>query len=68
MPKSKLKTRKTISKRVKVSKGKAKTLTTTKAGQSHFNARETGKTGRNKRGAAKVSKSNERNVRRAISA
>lgn len=60
----KLKTRKTISKRVKITKtGKLKTR---KAGQDHFNARESGKKTRNKRRNQNVSKSIERNVKRAI--
>lgn len=43
----KLKTTKALSKRVKVTKnGK---LLKRKAGQNHFNSRETGKVGRNKR-------------------
>ncbi|MBU0671138.1 MAG: bL35 family ribosomal protein [Patescibacteria group bacterium] len=60
----KLKTRKTISKRVKVTKnGKLKTR---KAGQDHFNARESGKKTRNKRRDGNVSKTIARNVKRAI--
>lgn len=66
MANQKLKTVKTISKRVKVSRGKKKTLTVRKAGQDHFNARQTGKTKRNKRGQNTVAKVNIRNVRRAI--
>lgn len=66
MANQKLKTRKTISKRVKVSNAKKKTLQTRKAGQDHFNARENGKTKRNKRGSAGVSKTNQRNVKRAL--
>ena len=66
MAKTKLKTRKVISKRVKTSRGKKKTMTVTKAGQGHFNARQTGKTKRNKRSSGGVDKTNERNVRRAI--
>lgn len=66
MANKKLKTVKTISKRVKVSGGKAKKLQVTKAGQGHFNARQTGKTKRNKRGDANVSKSNEKNIRTVL--
>lgn len=66
MPKQKLKTSKTISKRVKVSGGKKGTITTRKAGQDHFNARESGKVTRNKRGNQKVAKVNMRTIKRAI--
>lgn len=66
MANKKLKTVKTISKRVKVSRGKNKTMSVTKAGQGHFNARQTGKTKRNKRGQNIVAKVNSTNVRRAI--
>lgn len=67
MANQKLKTVKTISKRLKVSRGKNKTITVRKAGQDHFNARQTGKTKRNKRGMAGVAKVNVRNIRSAIS-
>ncbi len=43
----KLKTRKSVASRVK--KTKTKKFLRRSAGQSHFNARDTGKTGRNKR-------------------
>ncbi len=66
MANSKMKTVKTISKRVKLSKGKKKTISVIKAGQGHFNARQTGKTKRNKRGHTGVAKANTRNIRRAI--
>lgn len=59
----KLKTRKVISKRVRVTKsGKIKMR---KAGQGHFNSREGGKTMRNKRNDVDVSKTITRNVKRA---
>lgn len=60
----KLKTRKVISKRVRVTKsGKIKTK---RAGQDHFNARESSKTTRNKRGTKTVSETITRNIKRAI--
>ncbi|MBI2416095.1 MAG: hypothetical protein HYV33_05565 [Candidatus Kerfeldbacteria bacterium] len=66
MPKKKLKTVKTISKRIKVSHGKKKTLLMRSSGQDHFNARERGKTTRKKRRHNTVARVNERNVRRAL--
>ena len=66
----KLKTRKVISKRVTVTKGgntkKGGKLMTRKAGQDHFNSRESGKTKRNKRSDTPVSKTIARNVKRAL--
>lgn len=49
MPKGKLKTVKSISKRVKVSGGKKRKLILRSPGQDHFNARESGKVTRKKR-------------------
>lgn len=57
----KLKTRKSIAKRIKITK-KGKVLKK-KAGQDHFNARESGKVKRNKRRAKKVSKANVKNLK-----
>ena len=60
----KLKTVKIISKRVKITKtGKIKHK---RAGQDHFNARESGNTTRKKRRMGTMSKANERNIRRAL--
>ncbi|MFZ6015344.1 MAG: bL35 family ribosomal protein [Patescibacteria group bacterium] len=50
----KIKTRKTVSKRIRVTK-KGKVLKRA-GGQDHFNSRESGKTTRNKRRDKKVSK------------
>lgn len=62
MPKQR--TVKVISKRVRLTKtGKIKHK---RAGQDHFNARESGNTTRKKRRLGTMSKSNERNIRRAI--
>ena len=63
----KLKTHKSTAKKIKVTKGKNKKKYLTKrAGQDHFNARESGKVGRRKKRGKPVSKADERNVRRAI--
>ena len=57
----KLKTRKSIAKRIKITKtGKALKK---KAGQDHFNARESGKVKRNKRRAKKMSDANVKNIK-----
>ncbi len=58
----KLKTKKAIAKRVKkTKKGKIKVR---KAGQGHFNARESGKKTRGKRGMRTISKSITRTIKR----
>lgn len=60
----KIKTRKVISKRVRVTKsGKIKIK---RGGQDHFNARESGKTTRNKRRDKTVHHTIERTINRAI--
>ena len=67
--KQKKKTRKVISSRVKITKKGTKKkgkITTRKGGQDHFNAREPGKKMRNKRSSKTASKSNERNIKRAV--
>jgi len=60
----KLKTNKAISKRVKQSKKKKVMIRT--GGQDHFNARETGKTRRNKRSDHQLSKANTKNIKRLL--
>lgn len=45
----KLKTKKLLSKRVKITGGRNKKVMIRAAGQDHFNARETGNVGRNKK-------------------
>ncbi|HDQ23200.1 MAG TPA: 50S ribosomal protein L35 [Candidatus Uhrbacteria bacterium] len=57
----KLKTRKSIAKRIKLTK-KGKVLKK-RAGQDHFNARESGKITRKKRRITKMSKANVRNIK-----
>lgn len=60
----KLKTRKSIAKRIKITK-KGKVLKK-KAGQDHFNARESGKVKRNKRRMTKSAKANIKNLKRQV--
>lgn len=64
MAKNKKKTVKAVSKRLR--KLKSGGLKRRKAGQGHFNSRESGKTMRNKRGDKSVAKSDERNAKRAM--
>lgn len=59
--KTKLKTKKTVSKRVRITgSGKVKIRT---GGQDHFNSRESGKVTKNKRRDKILSSSNTRNIR-----
>jgi large subunit ribosomal protein L35 len=60
----KLKTRKSIAKRIKITK-KGKVLKK-KAGQDHFNARESGKVKRNKRRMIKMSDANIKNIKKQL--
>ena len=60
----KLKTHKATAKRIRVSK-KGKILKK-KAGQDHFNARESGKVTRGKRRITKVSDSNKKRIKQAL--
>lgn len=62
----KLKTHKATAKKVRVTKGKKKKLLMKIAGQAHFNSRETGKVGRNKRGTVPVSKKDAKNIKRQL--
>lgn len=66
MANKKLKTVKTISKRLKISGGKKKTLIMRSAGQDHFNAKQSGKTKRNKRRNYTAAKVITRTIRQAI--
>ncbi|OGY89065.1 MAG: 50S ribosomal protein L35 [Candidatus Komeilibacteria bacterium RIFCSPLOWO2_01_FULL_45_10] len=60
----KLKTHQSIAKRIKITKnGKLKIRT---GGQDHFNARESGKTKRNKRRDGNLSKSNVSNIKKLL--
>ena len=60
----KLKTKKALKKRVKVT-GKKKILIRT-GGQDHFNSRESGKVTRNKRRDKKLSNANVKNVKKLL--
>jgi large subunit ribosomal protein L35 len=57
----KIKTKKAVSKRIKITKtGKVMKRT---AGQGHFNARESGKVKRNKRRDSEISKADQKNIK-----
>ncbi len=60
----KLKTRKSVQKRIKVSKGKK--ITIRSGGQGHFNARESGKVTKNKRRDKKLAKANIKNIKKLL--
>jgi large subunit ribosomal protein L35 len=60
----KLKTVKAVAKRFKITK--TKKVLKKKAGQDHFNARESGKVKRNKRRITTLSESHAKNVKRFI--
>jgi len=65
----KLKTHKTTAKKIKVTNSKKKKnnkFITKSSGQDHFNARETGKIGRNKRKDKTVAKTNIKNIKRQL--
>ena len=62
----KLKTHQQTAKKVKTSKGKNKKYLTKKAGQDHFNARETGNVTRTKRRGKQIAKSDLKNIKRLI--
>ncbi|MFA5133877.1 MAG: 50S ribosomal protein L35 [Patescibacteria group bacterium] len=57
----KLKTQKSVSKRFQITK--TKKVLKRKAGQDHFNSRESGKTTRNKRRDVEMSKTFQRNIK-----
>ncbi len=60
----KLKTKKSVSKKVRITAGKKVLRRYTK--QNHFNSRETGKFKRLKRKEVRLDKSNEKNVLKAL--
>jgi len=60
----KIKTHKATAKRIVITKGNK--LKRKKAGQDHFNARETGNTKRNKRRDIGISKRDEKNIKNLI--
>lgn len=60
----KIKTNKAIAKRIRITKsGKIKIRT---GGQDHFNARETGKVGRNKKSDKTIAKADQKNIKKAM--
>lgn len=62
----KLKTHKTTAKKIKVTGGKKKKYITKSTGQNHFNARETGKVGRNKKSNKTVATVDMKNISRQL--
>jgi ribosomal protein L35 len=60
----KLKTKKALSKKIKVTKGKK--VLRRKTGQNHYNSKETGKKGREKRGDMRLFRADEKNILKAI--
>ena len=62
MPKQK--TRKALVKKIKVTKGKK--VTRRKTGQNHFNSKETGQKGRNKKKDLRLARADEKNVLKAL--
>lgn len=60
----KLKTRKLVSKRIKVTGGKKLRIRT--GGQNHFNSRESGKVTTNKRRDRTLSSANKRHMKQAL--
>jgi len=60
----KIKTKKAVSKRFKITKNK-KVMKRT-CGQDHFNARESGNVGRNKKKDGQIAKSDQKNIRSFI--
>lgn len=60
----KLKTYKALRKRIKITKNK--NILIKKGGQDHFNARESGKTTKNKRASKNLSKTNFKVVKKLI--
>jgi len=60
----KIKTKKAVSKRFKITKTK-KVMKRT-AGQDHFNARESGKVKRNKRRDSQIAKVDQKNIKRLM--
>ncbi len=62
----KMKTRKTLAKKVKIT-GTGKVLRRT-TGQNHFNAKESGKVTRAKRNDRSIPKTESKNIRRALHA
>jgi len=62
----KLKTHKATAKKIKVTGGKKKKFLARHAGQDHFNARESGKITRHKRGQTQIAKVNYKTIKRLL--
>lgn len=62
----KLKTHKATAKKVRITKGKKKKIIMKTSGQDHFNARESGTVGLNKKRNQQANKVDERNIRRQL--
>jgi len=62
----KMKTKKVLQKRVKITGGKKKKIMIRAGGQDHFNSRESGKVMRNKRRDKAISKANVKNVKKLL--
>lgn len=60
----KLKTKKSLVKKIKISKNKK--VLRRKTGQNHYNSKETGKVGREKKGYVRLFKADEKNVLKAL--
>lgn len=60
----KLKTKKALIKRIKVTKSRK--VLRRKTGQNHFNSKETGKQGREKKGTLRLFKADEKNILNAL--
>ncbi len=60
----KLKTKKALVKKIKVTKNKK--VTRRKTGQNHLNSKENGKTGRNKKKSTRLFRTDEKNVLKAL--
>lgn len=60
----KLKTKKALIKRIKISKNKK--VLRRKTGQNHYNSKETGEAGRDKKGSVRLFKADEQNVLKAL--
>jgi len=60
----KLKTKKALIKKIKITKNKK--VTRRKTGHNHYNSKENGKVGRAKKGDMRLSKADEKNILKAI--
>lgn len=63
-PMPKIKTKKSVIKKIKITKNKK--VLRRSSGQNHFNSKETGKVGREKKGDKRLFKADEHNVLKAL--